>query len=258
MAKFNLDIEDPKITAIGVAAIIDFYRTLAIEVFEDDGVIAFFTGMDSPFLNVAIDSRTIRTNSAATIAAVTQFFNQHSAPWSWFVTPASRQHDLEAQGFSLLEEAPAMYFDLTQSIPDDNNASIKIEEMGPDSDLKIWIQPINEGFQAKENDDSYRQLNATLLHQGVKKLRHYVAYYDNQVATAATLFLTDEAVMIHNVATKTHFLKKGLGTAITLYLMKEAKKLGFKHCYLDSSEDGFKLYQKLGFKVYSTTLVYQH
>lgn len=62
--------------------------------------------------------------------------------------------------------------------------------------------------------------------------------------------------MIHNVATKTDFKKRGLGTTLTLHMMRIAKDMGFKHCCLDSSEEAFSLYNKIGFKVYCTTLIY--
>lgn len=87
-------------------------------------------------------------------------------------------------------------------------------------------------------------------------MRHFVAYYQNHIAAAGTFFISDHSVMLHNLATKTIFTRKGIGTALTLYMMEQAKKLGFQHCFLDSSEDGFNLYRKIGFKVYSTTQIY--
>lgn len=62
--------------------------------------------------------------------------------------------------------------------------------------------------------------------------------------------------MIHNLATKKAFTKRGIGTALSLHMMERAIQLGFKHCFLDSSEDAFNIYKNIGFKVYSTTTVY--
>jgi len=36
-----------------------------------------------------------------------------------------------------------------------------------------------------------------------------------------------------------------------------AKKSGHRYCFLDSSDEGFNLYVRLGFKVYCMTLVYE-
>lgn len=149
-----------------------------------------------------------------------------------------------------------MYFDLSNKFSNIKNEFITIHEVNKNDDLKEWIQPQNEGFQIKEGDDHYRKLNADILKKDSNKFRHFVAYYQNNVASAGTLFLSKDAVMIHNLATKTNFTKRGIGTALTLHMMRQAKQLGFKHCFLDSSEDSFNLYKKIGFKTYSTTTVY--
>ncbi len=256
MNKIRIELHDEKIIQKGISSITDFYHTLAIDEHKFSDAIAFATGIDSPFLNVLFDFRLERNNSANLVEAATTFFNQHKSPWGWFITPASSNNDLTDYGFILLEEAPAMYFDLSNEIPNLKSNSITILELHQGDDLTTWIQPINEGFGAKEEDDGYRKLNADILNRGEKKLKHYVAYYKNKLAAAGTLFLSNDAVMIHNVATKTDFKKCGLGTTLTLHMMEEAKKLGFKHCFLDSSEDAFNLYKKIGFRVYCTTLIY--
>ena len=96
------------------------------------------------------------------------------------------------------------------------------------------------------------------MHKGEKRLRHYIAYYENEIAGAATLFLGNDSVMLHNLATKANFRKRGVGSALSLYRMRQAQELGFKHCFLDASEDGFHLHHDKGaFKIYSTILFYQ-
>jgi len=62
--------------------------------------------------------------------------------------------------------------------------------------------------------------------------------------------------MLHNLATKIAYTKRGFGTALTLHMMQCAKEMGIQHFFLDSSADGVSIYQKIGFKVYSTTIVY--
>ena len=63
--------------------------------------------------------------------------------------------------------------------------------------------------------------------------------------------------MLHNLATKKEFLKKGFGTLLTRYMMLQAKKLGYQHCFLEASEGAFNLYKRIGFKIYSVNSSYQ-
>lgn len=255
MKTVKIDIHDQEITQRGIWAIHDFYHTLAIHEQKYAQAIAFVTGIDSPFLNVMFDNRLDRTDSKALIEEVSHFFNIHQVPWSWFIFPACKQNDLQQQGLTLIEDAPAMYYNLLNPLPTVDSAWITIQEVDEKDDLKVWIQSVNEGFDSGD-DDTYRQLNATLLHKGEKKLRHFVAYYKKTVAASGTLFFTKEAVMIHNLATRPLFQKLGLGRALSLHMMNIAKEMGYEHCYLDSSEEAIHFYKKLGFRVYATTLIY--
>lgn len=258
MNKIRIEFHDEIIIQKGIKSITDFYHTLAINELKFTDAIAFATGVDSPFLNVLFDFRLERINSANLVKAATKFFNHHTSHWGWFITPASGNNDLSEYGFTLLEEVPAMYFDLLNEIPNLKSNSVTIHELHQDDDLTLWIQPINEGFGAKDEDDGYRKLNADILNKGGKKLKHFIAYYKDRLAAAGTLFLSDDSVMIHNVATKTDFKKRGLGTTLTVHMMEEAKKLGLRHCFLDSSQDAFNMYKKIGFRVYCATLVYSN
>jgi N-acetylglutamate synthase-like GNAT family acetyltransferase len=235
---------------------VDFYHTIAKEEQPITGGSAFATGIDSPFLNVYFDLREHRTASALTVDAVNQFFAPHSVPWAWFILPATNKHDLKKHGLTLLEIAPSLYYDLSNPFQMITSDDITIEEMNDQDDLTKWIEPINEGFQIKSNDEDYRLLNVRAMKNDNKKLRHYVAYYNGKVAAAATLFISKESVMLHNLATKTKFKKRGLGTALTMHMMLKAKEMGFQHCFLDSSDEALNLYKKIGFKVYCNTAIY--
>jgi N-acetylglutamate synthase-like GNAT family acetyltransferase len=253
---FTIEINNPALTEIGVAAIKDFYHSLSVAKFQHNEVFAFATGVSSPFLNVVMDARPHAKTSTATINLIKVFFEKHAVPWAWFVIGDTTANDMTSHEFYLLEEAPALYFDLSQPLPVFQNDLIRIEEVDQQDDLKKWSEPIREGFHAAENDDSYRELNAKILNSGSKKFRHFIAFYKNKLAGASTLFLSENCVMLHNLATKTALTKRGVGTALTLHMMAEARQIAYQHCFLDSSEDGFNLYKKLGFMVYSRTLIY--
>jgi predicted GNAT family acetyltransferase len=256
MNKIKVDLYDEEIIRKGIDSIIDFYRTLAIDEHQFAESSAFATGVDSPFMNVLFDFRLDKSNSKDLVEKATTFFKQHRSPWGWFITPAFSANDLIEHGFLLLEETPAMYFDLSNGIPDMKSEFITVHELDQDDDMTKWIQPISEGFGIKGGDDRYRKLNVDILNKGDKKLKHYIAYYKGNLAAAGTLFLSNDSVMIHNIATKKDFKKCGLATTLTLHMMEVAKKMGFRHCFLDSSDVAFNLYKKIGFRVYSTTLIY--
>ena len=255
-----IELSNKTLTQLGTEAIIDFYKTIAVDQLKFPGIIALVTGIKSPFLNVVLDTRPIHKNNEALIKHISDFFAKHAVPWAWFIPTTATDNNLTDVGFSHLADAPAMYLDLSQTLPDNNLKDISIREAGHDDNLLEWIQPLHEGFPLENattlEEDAYRKLNADLLHQGEHKLRHFTAYYQNEIAAAGTLFISEHSVMLHNLATKKRFQRRGIGTALAIHQMAIAKQLGFKHCFLDSSEEAFGLYQKLGFKVYGATKVY--
>ena len=255
MKKITIDIQDKEITQIGTQTTIDFYRNLAIDEKNFFQASAFVTGLDSADFNVVFDNRLQKTNSTELVNSVDKFFNSHQVCWTWIIMPTSYEHDLLDQGFILTEESSGMYFNLLNKIPKMKSNFITIEEVKQNDDLRIWIQPINEGFE--EEDEGYRKRNADILNSGNQKLRHFIAYYHHKVAASATLFLSNDAVMILNLATKTNFKHKGIGTTLAIHMMNLAQKAGFKHCYLEPSDEAFSLYRKIGFKVYCTILYYE-
>lgn len=255
-----IELHDDAITHIGTQAIVDFYHTLAVEKLQLPGLLAVVTKTDSPFLNVVLDTRADKENSQKAIELIDKFFIAHQVPWNWFITPLTSDNDLLENGFSWIEDVPGLYFDLTLDLPEMSSSSISIIEATAEDNLIDWIRPMQEGFpseaQCSPENDTYRQLNAGLLHKGEKKLRHFIAYYQGELAGAATLFLSKDSVMLHNLAVLKKFQRKGVGRVLGLHRMAIAKQLGFKHCFLDASEEGFKLHKALGFRVYCVTKIY--
>lgn len=253
---FQLEIQDPAITQKGVEAIIDFYETLAVDKLNFPGLHVVMTGANSPYLNVVIDTRKNEPLTSEVLESIVHFFKRHQVEWIWFSTPLAQMNDLETHQFKLVETFPSLYWDLSQPLPPvDEKITIKVVDEY--NDLKQWIEPLADAFPSEDNGEYYRKLNAALLNKGNKKLMHFIAFHNNEPAAAATLFLSGDSVMLHNLGTKQAFRNRGLGQALALYRMHLAKSLGFKHCFLDASEDGYKLHKKLGLKVYAVTGAYQ-
>lgn len=255
MNKIICELNNKDIEKLGTEAIIDFYKTMAIDSLFIPGLNAFATGVDSPSLNVVIDTRDNQKINDEIIHTINHFFENHSVPWGWFITDKSKSDNMEQHGFHLLYESPSMYFNLLNELPKIENHNIDIRNA--DEELLEWVKPLQDGFPSNDNCEAYRKLNAKLQRFGEKKLQHFTAYCEDEPASAGTLFLSDHAVMIHNLATKNKFLKQGFGTALTLHMMSVAKKTGYKHCFLDSSDEGFSLYSRLGFQVFGKTWVYE-
>lgn len=256
MNRYSIELLAPHLTRLGINAIEDSYRTLAIDILEYPGLLAIASGCSSPFLNVVIDTRD-KTNGNLYLQEMTAFFKKHNVPWTWMLTGDKRDTVLEKSGLKFLDQAPSMYFDLGEELST-IHSPLNIQAVNNTDDLKRWIEPLCEAFPSDDNGAAFLNLNSTLQQQGNKTFKHFIGLYQNEVVAAGSLFLSQESsVMLHSIGTKTAYQRRGFGSALTHHLMQEAKQLGYKHCFLDSSDEGFKVYQRLGFKIYSTLAFYQ-
>jgi GNAT superfamily N-acetyltransferase len=255
MQQIPIELQNPAITQLGIDATIAFYRTMAIDQYELPGLHAFVTGTHSPYLNVVIDTRNPAVADAALLETMSGFFSGHQVPWGWFMTALAQNQEMITPCFTLLDESPGMYLDLTTMVEAAPTSAYIIKSAT--ADLSDWVQPLQEGYPSDDNCENYRQLNAQLQQRGETRLRHYTLYHEQQPAAAGTLFLSEKAVMLHNLATRDKFKKLGLATALTRYLLAEAINAGYQHCFLDTSEQGLNLYRRLGFKTYCTTAIYE-
>ncbi len=260
---YNIEIYDQSIIKVGNNAAIDFYNTISLQKLQLNNINATITGCSSPFLNVVIDTIGTRKKlDEITLQIVTQFFEKDNIPWVWIIPSyVSNTYFIEYE-FVTYGNFPCMYYNLDNEVLPIENTQIIIQEINQDNDLSEWIIPVNEGFTDSETEqnsqeDLYQKINANLLNNGITKLRQFVAYYDNQLAGSSTLFLSHDSVTLHNIAVRPHLQKRGIGKSLALHMMHIAKELGFKHCFLDSSDDGYKLYKQLGFNVYAIKTAYK-
>lgn len=259
---FTQKINNPQIIQLGRAAEIDFYQSMAVDQLSCKGIVAVTLGVAESDLNIVIDTQTKQEGILEKIDAVIAFFQEHRVDWRWVIgpltRPASLPHYLEQKGFFLQETSPGMYFNLSTSLPVITLGNWEIREMSSDDDLAEWIEPILEAFPERNHSKKYQMLNARIPHGSGTAFRHYVGYYHQKPVSSVTLFMSNNTVMIHNLATKPAFSHQGFGKKLMVHAMIEAQKMGFKHCFLEASKSGFEIYRRIGFQVYCVYQIYKY
>jgi GNAT superfamily N-acetyltransferase len=92
---------------------------------------------------------------------------------------------------------------------------------------------------------------ANIHEQALKKninLRHFSLYKQEKPIASITLSLINDVARIDDVGTLPEFQGKGYATHLMCYALSEAKRLGACHCFLESSDSGLGVYQKLRFE----------
>jgi GNAT superfamily N-acetyltransferase len=115
--------------------------------------------------------------------------------------------------------------------------------------LKKWIHVASIGFGIPNRSESlWCDLFADVVFE--LPLRNYLALLNGQPVGTSQLFLSAGVAGIYTVTCVPEARQQGVGAAITLAPLLEARRLGFRISILQASRLGYKVYRRLGFQEY--------
>lgn len=186
------------------------------------------------------------------------FFEKRQVPFLWVLGPSStpkKMGELLIKNGFIIDKLQGMAYNLkildTERELLNKVEIIKIESMNA---LKVWNDIILTGFDFPKEvrTDFFFEAFSFILLKDRASASAFLAYYDgNPVASSLVLYKAGVAG-IHLVTTLEEARGKGIGTAITLAPLNEAKKLGYETAILHSTEMGLNMYKRMGFKEYCT------
>ena len=185
----------------------------------------------------------------------------HNVPGSWHVGPSMRPPDLGerlmAHGFEYGGDDIGMAVDLS-TLPEEVPVpeGFAVERMRDEAGLAAWVEALGSGFgegpvEAEWVGEMYRRLGEDA------SLRHYLGRLDNDPVATSTLFLGAGVAGIYFVCTVGRARRRGIGAAVTLAALREARDLGYTTGVLGSSEMGYPVYRRLGFEEYCRIGLYE-
>lgn len=184
-------------------------------------------------------------------------------PGSWHVGPSMRPPDLGerlvARGFGYGGDDIGMAADLA-ALPGEvpTPGGFVVERVRDEEGIAAWVGALGSGFgegpvEAEWVGSVYRRLG--FGDEG--QLRHYLGRLDGEPAATATLFFGAGVAGVYFVFTVERARRRGIGAAITLAALREARDLGYGVGVLGSSEMGFSVYRRLGFEEHCRIGLYE-
>jgi len=209
---------------------------------ERDGVHALVTGAPIAALNGVWVVRD--RADAATVTAALDAVARDGVPFCLQARPAWRDGAAAiavARGMVAEPEIPLMALAGPARAPAAPGLSIRRLETG---EARLHCEVAGPAFGAPA--ELFAQVvTAEVL--GLGEVRAYLGEAGGEPVATAISVAIDDAAGIFNVATLDHCRRHGYGAAITARAVDDARRGGASWAWLQSSEAGYGVYQRLGF-----------
>ncbi len=239
-------------------------RGLGAEVHDEPELLWFLSGIPFHLANGIMKAHFPPDAGEEILDEQIKRLTAHDVPMAWIVGPSTRSTDLggylERHGWSHGhdDEAPGMAIDLHSldeqlSLP----PRLTIERVGDVETLKTWLCVMVGGSELPE-DGLALLLDVATRHvfRHETAVHYYLGLLDGRPVATSLLYLGGGVAGIYNVATIPEARRQGIGSALTLASLLDARAWGYRIGILQSTAMGLDLYRRLGFKEYCTFRAY--
>jgi ribosomal protein S18 acetylase RimI-like enzyme len=224
------------------------------EVRRDPDVVLCSSGVPFRAINVAALADLDSDGGLERIAEISGWLAERTDRWRWLVGPSCRPAELEewllASGLVQTSDNPGMALDLGRWQPDAPlPAGVTVDPVVDGAGLERWREIQRRGLALDERStDAWFTAHRRPGFDPDLPLRNWIASLDGEPVAAAALFVGAGVAGIYNVCTVPEARGRGIGRAVTAAALDEAVARGFHLAVLGSSEMGYPVYRRLGFR----------
>ena len=238
-----------------------FFKSISIKVLKlEDVATAYMTSVPVADLNI-LYIKNYPSSLDKILRDAAQFYDQANLGFIVIIPEefcTTQINDIfKVTGYFQTDKSVAMSFDLKDFIINDltnynDNTLIKAN----DNKLEDWLVPMT-AFSATDYEMciKYADIHKLALTKN-SKLHHFSLYKEERPIASITVSINNNIARIDDVGTLPEFQGKGYATRLMTYALQEAKNLGATYCFLEASDSGLSIYQKLSFKTLFKNNVY--
>lgn len=230
-------------------------RSPKVEMQETEELTWFLTGYPVPRLNRILQARFNPDAVEASIEAALAPFKERRLPLYWHVGPSSTPSNLGgyllSHGLQKVSDELGMAVDLSALRAKPHMpAGLTVERAGDKAAVKQWCALFSDAFGASKNAaDAFYSIEVDLLGM-VDSRKLFVGYLAGEPVATASLFFGAGVAGLYGVGTIPEARWQGIGTAMTMVVLNEARAAGYHIATLHASPLGQGIYRRLGFKEY--------
>ena len=217
------------------------------------------TGIPDPFLNVVFRTNLPPDEPASVVDEALAHFRVKGIPTLSWLDPAPEVGPhLLSRGLSFSEGGRGMAADLA-ALPDSLPMSpgVAIVAVEDRASFQSWIHLMRVGFGTPEAAEPDLLRVFAAVGSG-PHIRTYLALLDGQPVATSQVLLAAGVAGIYQVTCLPDARGRGIGTAVTLAALLEARRRGYAAAILQASDLGYPVYRRLGFRDYGRLNEYRY
>ncbi len=250
------DVSDQALITAIRANLCEFYRHLNRsfpETYFENGKFArWCASIEHPWFNGVLSSQSPEKEDEAFIKETIGYFRGKGIEaFTWWIDPrlpcADWETVLAKHGFHYSDDTPGMAMDLATLNNVQAVDGLEVHVVTDEETLRTWAHIFTTGYGLPAEWESSVYDLQMRLGLGFP-IRNYLGSLNGKPVATSTVFFGAGVAGIYSVSTLPEARGQGIGAAVTLRPLNNARELGYRIGVLQSSDMGFNVYKKLGFR----------
>jgi ribosomal protein S18 acetylase RimI-like enzyme len=229
-------------------------RTPGMRVSDELGIVLADSGLPCDTFNLACRARLTADQAPQRIREAIAFFREVGRPFTWWVGPSDQPADLEDllvdAGLLRAETELAMAADLSALRIDDlSPGGLEIRRVRTAAELQDFARIVAANWTPPDSEvHRFYELAAPALLTPESPQWLYVGYLAGEPVATAELVVGGGVAGLYNICTLQAYRRRGIGTALTLQPLLDARERGVHTGVLQAAAAGVGVYTRIGFK----------
>lgn len=229
-------------------------RGLGATVHDEPQLLWFFSGRSFHLANGIARARFPYDNMKEAFEEKLKQLTTPRVPLAWltgpYTSPTNLGDHLQERGW-MREDAPGMAIDLQSLHEQPLPPNLTIECVHDGETLKTWLRIMTIGSALPDEILSLLlDITAKRAFKAASDVHCYLGKLDGEPIATSLLFLGGGVAGIYDVATLPQARRQGIGSALTVAPLLDAREQGYRIGTLQSTPMGLNLYRRLGFREY--------